>query len=131
MVSETKNQVRCALHLVFCLLYWGTRIRTSIHSSKGWCAAIAPCPNDEIILAQDETGAKKISVSRLAILCCIHEDKDVLIGIAAFQLLVVGIADHTAQFRLELFKEPALAFARYEARIVSFAIHRDFCDVDV
>jgi hypothetical protein len=25
---------------------WGTWIRTKIHSSKGWCAAIALCPSD-------------------------------------------------------------------------------------
>jgi hypothetical protein len=31
---------------------WGTWIRTKIHSSKGWCAAIAPCPSAGKIVSQ-------------------------------------------------------------------------------
>jgi hypothetical protein len=31
---------------------WGTWIRTKIHSSKGWCAAIAPYPSAGSIVSQ-------------------------------------------------------------------------------
>lgn len=29
------------------LIYWGWKIRTSVHGSKGRCAAAAPIPNDK------------------------------------------------------------------------------------
>lgn len=33
--------------LIGSLIYWGARIRTSVHRSKVWCATTAPRPTDD------------------------------------------------------------------------------------